>query len=160
MTTNTRLIAAVGKHNAKPRTSPPPEPLPAGEVAEMVCAYRRGESLTALARCYHRDLTRVRRALEGAGVTLRTRQQQRARNMAERQDATRCRACGIILVRAGCRSYEGACADCWREALKRARAWHCGIREAMERWIEEGRRVESGEAELGEWCGNIKRRAA
>ena len=31
---------------------------------------------------------------------------------------------------------------------------------AMERWIEEGRRVESGEAELGEWCGNIKRRAA
>ena len=29
----------------------------------------------------------------------------------------------------------------------------------MERWIEEGRRVESGEAELGEWGGNIKRRA-
>jgi len=158
--TNTRLIAAVAQHNAKPRTSPPPEPLPAGEVAEMVCAYRRGESLTALARRYHRDPARVRRALETAGVTLRTRQQQRARNMAERQDATRCRACGIILARAGCGVYEGACADCWREALKRARAWHCGIREAMERWIEEGRRVESGEAELGEWCGNIKRRAA
>lgn len=158
--TNTRLIAAVRKHNAKPRTSPPPEPLPAGEVAEMVCAYRRGESLTALARRYHHDLTRVRRALEGAGVTLRTREQQRARNMAERQDATRCRACGIILARAGCRSYDGACADCWWEALKRARAWRCGMREAMERWIEEGRRVEAGEAELGEWCGNIKRRAA
>ena len=81
--TNTRLIAAVAQHNAKPRTSPPPEPLPAGEVAEMVCAYRRGESLTALARRYHHDLTRVRRALETAGVTLRTRHQQRARNMAE-----------------------------------------------------------------------------
>jgi trehalose utilization protein len=126
----------------------------------MVCAYRRGESLTALARRYHHDLTRVRRALEAAGVTLRTRHQQLARNMAERQDTTRCRACGIILALAGCRSYEGACADCWREALKRARVWHCGIREAMERWIEEGRRIESGEAELGEWCGNIKRRAA
>lgn len=62
MTTNTRLIAAVRKHNAKPRKTPPPEPLPAGEVAEMVCAYRRGESLTALARRYHHDLTRVRRA--------------------------------------------------------------------------------------------------
>ena len=160
MTTNTRLIAAVGKHNAKPRTSPPPEPLPAGEVAEMVCAYRRGESLTALARRYHRDPARVRRALETAGVTLRTREHQRALNVAVQHGDARCRCCGIILARAGCRSYEGACADCWREALKRARAWRCGIREAMERWIEEGRRVESGEAELGEWCGNIKRRAA
>lgn len=156
--TNTRLIAAVAQHNAKPRTRVAPEPLPAGEVAELVCAYRRGESLTALACRYHHDVSRVRRALDGAGVTLRTRQQQQARNMAERHDATRCRCCGIILARAECRSHDGVCADCWREALKRAGHWGCGIREALERWIEEGKRVENGESELGEWSGKILQR--
>ena len=61
--TNTRLIAAVARHNAKPRKTPPPEPLPAGEVAELVCATAGRSPLPALARRYHRAPARVRRAL-------------------------------------------------------------------------------------------------
>ncbi len=132
--------------------------LPPGTVAEIVCRYTRGESTPQIARVLRLANSTVVSALEREGVERRRRGETlRGRKRAARD--AECRCCRIILDKAGCGHHDGVCDDCWREAAKRAGEWGCGIREAMERWIEEGRRAERGETELGEWCGNIKRRA-
>ena len=166
--TGVALLRAVSHHApAKPRE---PQPLPASEVAEMVVAYRRGASIKALATQYHHAPKRVQQALRDAGVTLRTPGQQGAIAMRayyqSRQASATCRACGIILAKAGCGHHDGVCADCWDGAAKRAERWGVSVEEALERWIRESAEAgateleEATEAELGEWCGNIKRRVA
>ena len=133
-------------------------PLSPGTVAEIACRYRRGESTPRIARALHLANSTVVGALDKAGVPRRSRSEA-ARMWWGKPAEPVCRCCGILLEKAGCGAYEGVCAACWLEALLLARRWGCGGREALERWIKEGRKIESGEAELGEWCGNIKRRA-
>ena len=136
----------------------PYPPLHPGTVAEIVCRYRRGESTPQIARALHLANSTVVSTLEREGVERRSRRDAWKVWM-EVYLGPRCRCCGIILAKAGCGHHDGVCDDCWEGAAKRAGEWGCGIREAMERWIEEGRRAERGETELGEWRGNIKRRA-
>lgn len=133
----------------------PYPPLSPGAVAEIVCRYRRGESTPQIARSLHVANSTVVAVLDREGVERRKRGEA-LRGRKRAAEGPRCRCCGIILARAGCGSHDGACDDCWGRAAKRARRWGCGIREAMERWIEEGKRIEKGEVDLGQWCERIR----
>ena len=113
-----------------------------GEIAEIICRFRGGESAVAIGRSIGRSAWFVRRVLRDAG---------------ERTDrcgaATRggnCRACGILVEAADCEVLDGVCDDCRRMAALRARLRGESEDGAVERWMEAN--------EVDEWCENIKRR--
>jgi len=125
--------------------------LSAGDVAEIVCRYRRGDSTPDIARALHIVTSTVVRVLEREGVARRKAgDTMRGR---KRTEPPRCRCCGILLSAA--EHHDGACEECWYDAAKRAQRWGVGVEEAMARWIAEGQRIESGEADLDDWCKEI-----
>ena len=157
--TGARLARSVNRHapGAKPASvSPHYSP---DEVAELVAAYQGGASFRVIARIRHHDAGYVKRAVIEAGVTLRTRAESlsAASTQREKRQEGVCRACGILLAKAGCGHHDGACCECWATAAGLATQWGLGIVAALERWIEEGRQAE-GEGAVDTWIANILER--
>jgi len=157
--TGDRLVQRVNNHapGAKPASvSPHYSP---DEVAEIVAAYQGGASFRVIARTRHHDAGYIKRAVIEAGVTLRTQVESLASasvQRAQRQDGV-CRACGILLAKAGCGHHDGVCCECWATAAGMVRQWGLGIVAALERWIEEGRQAE-GDGAVDTWIANILER--
>ena len=143
----------------------PYPPLSPSAVAEIVRRYQRGESTPRIARALHLANSTVVRALDTAGVPRRGRSEAASIRW-QRQPEPTCRACGIILAKAGCGNRDGVCDECWGTVAGFAAKWGVSVEEALGRWVRESAEAgateleEATEAELGEWCGNIKRRVA
>ena len=120
-----------------------------GEIAEIVCRYRRGESSVAIGRTIGRSAWFVRRVLRDAGEPLRS---QAAAMQALRPLAATCRACGILVEAADCEVLDGACDDCRHMATLRARLRGEPEDGAIERWMAAN--------ELDAWCKRIMERRA
>lgn len=122
----------------------------------MVADYQRGDSLAAICNRYRYSKRITRAALVAAGVRIRGRGIDETKKW--RHTSDRCRACGILLAKAGCGHHDGVCDECWKDVAKLARLWGLDEGQALERWLEETTQKENCEAELGEWCSRILER--